>query len=128
MQTLGYAKVEYRENEDGFVEKCVYVPVLDEWMTEEEFICQKACYDPAMEDARIYEQEHGSDDIIEYDDDIDAEEEDYEDYDDDGCSVMTREEAMEEYENTGINNSEFDLNDWDDINDRLGYVFYDPKK
>ena len=39
MQTLGYTKVEYRENEDGFVEKCVYVPVLDEWMTEEEFIC-----------------------------------------------------------------------------------------
>ena len=55
--------------------------------------------------------------------------EDLEDYKDDSdYSSMTREQAMDEYNRTGINHSEHDLNDWDDINSRLGFDFYKPKK
>lgn len=136
MKELFYADVEIRKDEDGFDEKYVYVPILDEWMTEEEFYFQKSCYDPAMDEAHVYEQEHGSDDFIDidYEDYFDEEldEEEYEDIDeDDGdCdySTMSYEEAVEEYNRTGINHSKYDLNDWDDINRRLGFEFYKPKK
>ena len=54
----------------------------------------------------------------------------YIDEDDDitDYSSMTRERAIDEYNRTGINHSEHDLNDWDDINRRLGFEFYKPKK
>lgn len=53
--------------------------------------------------------------------------EDIEDYDDTDYSSMTREEALEEYNRTGINHTEHDLNDWDDINERLGFEFHKPR-
>ncbi len=130
MEKLYYTDVEFRKDEDGFDVKYVYVPILDEWMTEEEFQFEKSCYDPAMSDARMYEEEYGNDDVI---DDYDDDEEDDDDYDDEcdyddnrDYSSMTREEAIEEYNRTGINHSEHDLNDWDDINSRLGFDFYKP--
>lgn len=131
MEELTYTDSEYRENEDGFLEKYVYVPQLDEWMTEDEFAFNKACYDPAFEDARVYEREHGSDDedcYYDETDDDDLREEDDDDNDGPDYSSMSREEAMAEYERTGINHTEHDLNDWDDINRRLGFEFFNPKK
>ena len=124
MDELFYTDVEIRKDDNGYDVKYVYVPILDEWMTEDEFYFEKSCYDPAMIDARIYEREHSNDDCID-DDDYD---DDY-DYDDDDpdYSSMTREEARKEYNRTGINHTEYDLNDWDDINRRLGYDFYKPK-
>lgn len=128
MTDLIYTKEEYRKDEDGFDEKYVYVPALDEWMSEEEFAFQKTCYDSAMRDARIYEQEHGMDDIIEYEEEhswgCEAEDTD----NDEDYSNMTREEAEEAYLRNGINYSEIDLNDWEDINRRLGFDFYKPKR
>lgn len=52
---------------------------------------------------------------------------DVDDLDSTDC-CMTREQAIEEYNRTGVNHSEYDLNDWDDINRRLGYDFFKPKK
>ncbi len=122
MEELIYTDVEYRKDEDGFDEKWVYVPALGEWMTEDEFYYQKSCYDAAMGDAQAYWDDHSDDDIYDddYEDDDDFEEDEEIDY-----TNMTREEAMEEYNRTGVNHSEYDLNDWDDINRRLGYDLSD---
>ena len=123
MEELSYTDTEYRKDEDGFDEKWVYVPALDEWMTEDDFYYQKSCYDGALEDAQDYWDNHSDDDV--YFDDYDEEVEDgkYDDYEDDEIdyTTMTREEALDEYNRTGVNHSEYDLNDWDDINRRLGY-------
>lgn len=123
MKELIYTEVEYRKDKDGFDEKWVYVPALDEWMTENEFYYQKSCYDGAMGDAQAYWDNHSNDEV--YNDDFDDEydnnnyeEDEYEEID---YSKMSREEALEEYNRTGVNHSEYDLNDWDDIKSRLGY-------
>ena len=119
---LYYTDSEQRTDEDGFTVTYVYVPLLDDWMTLDAFYFQKACYDPAMEDTRVYEQEHGSDDFI-YDEE-DTEEDYYQDYDDNqDYDDMTYEEAVEEYNKTGINHSKYDLNDYDEINRKLGFEF-----
>lgn len=55
---LYYTDTEYR-NEDGEREKYVYVPLLDEWMTLDEFYFEKQLYDDSMEDAEIDDMEHG---------------------------------------------------------------------
>ncbi len=55
---LFYTDTEYR-NEDGEREKYVYVPLLDEWMTLDEFYFEKQLYDDSMEDAEIDDMEHG---------------------------------------------------------------------
>lgn len=48
------------------------------------------------------------------------EEDEYDDTEEIDYSNMTREEAIEEYRRTGVNHSEYDLNDWEEINRRLG--------
>ena len=122
---LYYTDTEQRTDEDGFAVTYVYVPLLDEWMTLDEFYFQKACYDPAMEDTRVYEQEHGSDDFLFDEDEVSDEdfEDDYSEEDDPDYENMTYEEAVEEYNKTGINHSNYDLNDWDEINEKLGFEF-----
>ena len=123
---LYYTDTEQRTDEDGFAVTYVYVPLLDEWMTLDEFYFQKACYDPAMEDTRVYEQEHGSDDFLFDEDEVSDEdfEDDYSEEDDPDYENMTYEEAVEEYNKTGINHSNYDLNDWDEINEKLGFEFH----
>lgn len=122
---LYYTDTEQRTDEDGFTVTYVYVPLLDEWMTLDEFYFQKACYDPAMEDTRVYEQEHGSDDFLYDEDDTDEDfEDDFSEEDDPDYENMTYEEAVEEYNKTGINHSNYDLNDWDEINEKLGFEFH----
>lgn len=127
---LYYTDTEQRTDEDGFPVTYVYVPLLDEWMTLDEFYFQKACYDPAMEDTRVYEQEHGSDDFLF--DEVDVIDEEFEDgyseEDDPDYENMTYEEAIEEYNKTGINHSNYDLNDWDEINEKLGFEFHKSRK
>ena len=127
---LYYTDTEQRTDEDGFAVTYVYVPLLDEWMTLDEFYFQKACYDPAMEDTRVYEQEHGSDDFV-FDEDEGSDEDfedDYSEEDDPDYENMTYEEAVEEYNKTGINHSNYDLNDWDEINEKLGFEFHKNSK
>jgi hypothetical protein len=132
---LYYTDTEQRTDEDGFAVTYVYVPLLDEWMTLDEFYFQKACYDPAMEDTRVYEQEHGSDDFLFDEDEVsdedfedDYSEDDYSEEDDPDYENMTYEEAVEEYNKTGINHSNYDLNDWDEINEKLGFEFHKNSK
>lgn len=127
---LYYTDTEQRTDEDGFAVTYVYVPLLDEWMTLDEFYFQKACYDPAMEDTRVYEQEHGSDDFLFDEDEVSDEdfEDDYSEEDDPDYENMTYEEAVEEYNKTGINHSNYDLNDWDEINEKLGFEFHNNSK
>ena len=127
---LYYTDTEQRTDEDGFAVTYVYVPLLDEWMTLDEFYFQKACYDPAMEDTRVYEQEHGSDDFLFDEDEVSDEdfEDDYSEEDDPDYENMTYEEAVEEYNKTGINHSNYDLNDWDEINEKLGFEFHKSRK
>ncbi len=127
---LYYTDTEQRTDEDGFAVTYVYVPLLDEWMTLDEFYFQKACYDPAMEDTRVYEQEHGSDDFLFDEDEVSDEdfEDDYSEEDDPDYENMTYEEAVEEYNKTGINHSNYDLNDWDEINEKLGFEFHKNSK
>lgn len=130
MNELTYTDVEIRKDEDGCDVKYVYVPAFDEWMTEDEFAFQKACYDPAMTDARAHEIEHGCEDFCpndDWDDDVD-DDDDWDDDDWDDDMPKTKEEALERYNRTGINHSEFDLNDYDDINRRLGFEFIKTKK
>ena len=127
---LYYTDTEQCTDEDGFAVTYVYVPLLDEWMTLDEFYFQKACYDPAMEDTRVYEQEHGSDDFLFDEDEVSDEdfEDDYSEEDDPDYENMTYEEAVEEYNKTGINHSNCDLNDWDEINEKLGFEFHKNSK
>lgn len=127
---LYYTNTEQRTDEDGFAVTYVYVPLLDEWMTLDEFYFQKASYDPAMEDTRVYEQEHGSDDFLFDEDEVSDEdfEDDYSEEDDPDYENMTYEEAVEEYNKTGINHSNYDLNDWDEINEKLGFEFHKNSK
>ena len=127
---LYYTDTEQRTDEDGFAVTYVYVPLLDEWMTLDEFYFQKACYDPAMEDTCVYEQEHGSDDFLFDEDEVSDEdfEDDYSEEDDPDYENMTYEEAVEEYNKTGINHSNYDLNDWDEINEKLGFEFHKNSK
>lgn len=140
MDTLVYTQEEYRLDEDGFKVKYVYVPAFEEWMTEEVFYFQKAQYDQSMSDARNYDDEHSNDDVFPDDeDDFDYLEDDKEDFDnledveyEDDAPVdydnMTREEAMADYKRTGINHSNHDLNDWEEINRTLGINFLDLSK
>ncbi len=125
MEELIYTEVEYRKDKDGFDEKWVYVPALDEWMTEDSFYFEKALYGESMEEAEEYYHEESNDDIYPDEEEDLYEEDEYPDSEEIDYSNMTREEAMEEYRRTGINHSEHDLNDWDEINRRLGYRFQD---
>lgn len=125
MEELIYTEVEYRKDKDGFDEKWVYVPALDEWMTEDSFYFEKAMYGESMEEAEEYYHEESNDDIYPDEEEDLYEEDEYPDSEEIDYSNMTREEAMEEYRRTGINHSEHDLNDWDEINRRLGYRFQD---
>ena len=127
---LYYTDTEQRTDEDGFAVIYVYVPLLDEWMTLDEFYFQKSCYDPAMEDTRVYEQEHGSDDFLFDEDEVSDEdfEDDYSEEDDPDYENMTYEEAVEEYNKTGINHLSYDLNDWYEINEKLGFEFHKNSK
>lgn len=59
-ERLFYTDKEYREDEDGYRELYVYVPMLDEWMTIDQFKFEKTCYDDAMDDADRDDYEHGS--------------------------------------------------------------------
>lgn len=135
MKKLFYTDKEVRKDEDGYDETYVYVPELDEWMTEDEFAFQKACYNPAVEEANTYYAEHGSDDWADddeedEDDDWDVDYEEDDEYDDTGWdeAPKTKEEAWERYNQTGVNHSEFDLNDYDEINRLLGFEFIKTKK
>lgn len=129
-----YTDERYDVDEDGFRVKMVYVPLVDEWMTEDLFWSQKRMYDASMDEAREYYNEQGMDDNLDYTDPYDEEDvgdiddnDDNDEYDPEYYKNMTREEAMAEYERTGINHSEHDLNDWDDINRRLGFEFFKPR-
>lgn len=54
---LYYTDTEYRIEDDERV-KYVYVPLLDEWMTLDEFYFEKQLYDDSMEDADRDDLEH----------------------------------------------------------------------
>ncbi len=130
MEELFYTYSETRKDEDGFDEKWVYVPAFDEWMTEDDFYIHKSQFDPSIQEAETYFREHSDDDVYPEDtfEDDAFEEDEYEDIDPDDYENMTREEAMEDYERTGINHSKYDLNDWEEINRTLGFDFLDLSK
>ena len=133
---LYYTDTELRKDEDGLPIRYVYVPLLDEWMPLDEFHFQKAAfYDPAMEDVHAYE--HDSEDFL-FDEDWEDEDDDWEDEgeddededdeDEDNEEAMTYQEAVKDFNRTGINHSNYDLNDYDEINENLGFEFFKPRK
>lgn len=132
MERLTYTREEYRLNEDGIREKWVYVPYFDEWMTEEDFYFQKYEIDESMKEAEEFDSFHSNDDVYPEDDDYD--DEIYDDFDDEyddetiDYGSMTREEALEDYNRTGVNHSNYDLNNWEEINRVLGFDFLDLSK
>lgn len=123
---LYYTDTELRKDEDGLPVRYVYVPLLDEWMPLDEFHFQKAAfYDPAMEDVHAYE--HDSEDFL-FDEDWEDEDDDWDDEDEDDEEAMTYQEAVKDFNRTGINHSNYDLNDYDEINENLGFEFFKPRK
>jgi hypothetical protein len=61
MNRLYYTETRKITEGENAGETEVYVPDLDEWMTENEFYAQKRMYDDAYRDAETYWAEHGSD-------------------------------------------------------------------
>ncbi len=55
-----YTKERFVEDEDGEMVKEVYVPIEDEWMSEDAYKLNKTILEESMDDAERYWDEHGS--------------------------------------------------------------------